>query len=177
MVAQLSVHPRETAAWLKEHGHEVKVTRVDGDYKPEEELEKIMWADVLIWQLPGWWMGAPWTCKKYMDVVYISGFGKIYTGDGRTRSDASKKYGSGGLCQGKYVMISSTWNAPEIAFTDKDQFFGGIGIDGVWNSFIKAHEFIGMTPLPSFASCDVIKNPHIDEDTQRLKEHLAKVFA
>ena len=53
--------------------------------------------------MPGWWMGAPWTVKKYMDDVFTEGHGSLYASDGRTRSDASKKYGSGGLVQGSDI--------------------------------------------------------------------------
>ena len=66
-----------------------------------------------------------------MDDVFTEGHGSLYASDGRTRSDASKKYGSGGLVQGKKYMLSLTWNAPMEAFTDKDQFFHGVGVDGV----------------------------------------------
>lgn len=60
-----------------------------------------------------------------MDDVFTEGHGALYASDGRTRSDASKKYGSGGLIQGKKYMLSLTWNAPLEAFTEKDQFFEG----------------------------------------------------
>ncbi len=35
----------------------------------KEEVQGFVWADVVIWQMPGWWMGAPWTVK-YMDDVF-----------------------------------------------------------------------------------------------------------
>ncbi|VFS38584.1 modulator of drug activity B [Escherichia coli] len=56
-------------------------------------------------------MGAPWTVKKYIDDVFTEGHGTLYASDGRTRKDPSKKYGSGGLVQGKKYMLSLTWNA------------------------------------------------------------------
>ncbi len=31
------------------------------------------------------------------------------------------------------------------AFTDKDQFFHGVGVDGVYLPFHKANQFLGMT--------------------------------
>ncbi|WP_241694196.1 NAD(P)H-dependent oxidoreductase [Komagataeibacter melomenusus] len=27
----------------------------------QAEIENILWADLVISQMPGWWMGAPWT--------------------------------------------------------------------------------------------------------------------
>jgi len=86
---------------LRELGHNVQITIADSQYDAAAEVEKFLWADTVIWQMPGWWMGAPWTVKKYMDDVFTVGHGKLYASDGRTRSDDSKKYGSGGLIQGK----------------------------------------------------------------------------
>ena len=68
---------------------------------------------------------------------------------GRTRSDASQRYGSGGLIQGKQYMLSLTWNAPQQAFDDPADFFEGKGVDAVYFPFHKANEFLGMTGLPS----------------------------
>jgi len=90
--------------FLRDAGHDVKVVRADGDYDVKTEVQNFLWADVVIWQMPGWWMGAPWTVKKYMDDVFTEGHGSLYASDGRTRSDASKKYGSGGLIQGKKYL-------------------------------------------------------------------------
>ncbi len=82
--------------FLRDAGHDVVVVRTDGDYDIQAEVQNFLWADTIIWQMPGWWMGAPWTIKKYMDDVFTEGHGSLYASDGRTRSDASKKYGSGG---------------------------------------------------------------------------------
>lgn len=133
---------------LRDLGHQVKIVRADSDYDIKEEVQNFVWADVVIWQMPGWWMGAPWTVKKYMDDVFTEGHGTLYASDGRTRSDAAKKYGSGGLVQGKKYMLSLTWNAPMEAFTEKDQFFHGVGVDGVYLPFHKANQFLGMDALP-----------------------------
>lgn len=89
--------------YLRDAGHDVKVVRAESEYDVKEEVQNFLWADVVIWQMPGWWMGAPWTVKKYIDDVFTEGHGALYASDGRTRSDASKKYGSGGLIQGKKI--------------------------------------------------------------------------
>ncbi|HEZ4406531.1 TPA: NAD(P)H-dependent oxidoreductase, partial [Neisseria meningitidis] len=33
-------------------------------YDVEAEIEKFVWMDAVIWQMPGWWMHEPWTVKK-----------------------------------------------------------------------------------------------------------------
>ncbi|MDR0806799.1 MAG: NAD(P)H-dependent oxidoreductase [Enterobacteriaceae bacterium] len=171
----LTLH-HAAADFLREAGHEVKETIVDQGYVIEDEIEKYLWADSVIYQQPGWWMGMPWILKKYIDDVFTAGHGRLYSSDGRTRFDASKKYGSGGLIQGKTYMLSVTWNAPQEAFDDPKQFFGGAGIDGVYLPFHKANQFLGMSPLPTFLCTDVMKNPDVEHNIQRLRQHLAKVF-
>lgn len=165
------------ARYLQEASHTVQVTTVDDGYDIEAEVQKYLWADVVIYQMPGWWMGAPWILKKYLDEVFTHGHGTLYGSDGRSRSDASKKYGSGGLIQGKKYMISTTWNAPVEAFTEPDQFFEGAGVDGVYLPFHKANQFLGMAPLPTFMCNDVIKQPSIDADINRYRVHLTELFA
>lgn len=150
---------------------------VDDGYVVADEIEKYLAADTLIYQMPGWWMGEPWTLKKYIDEVFTEGHGKLYASDGRTRSDAAKKYGSGGLLQGKNYMLSLTWNAPLQAFTDPEQFFEGVGVDGLYLHFHKANQFLGMEGLPTFICNDVIKQPDIAGDIARYRTHLSEIFA
>ncbi len=164
-------------SFLRDAKHDVQVTVVDNGYDIQAEVQKYLWADAVIYQMPGWWMGEPWILKKYIDEVFTAGHGSLYASDGRTRSDASKKYGSGGLIQGKKYMLSLTWNAPLEAFTDPDQFFHGVGVDGVYLHFHKANQFLGMEALPTFICNDVIKQPDIASDIARLRAHLAEVFA
>ena len=158
-------------------GHQVQVTRADSEYEAKAEVEKFLWADTVIYQMPGWWMGMPWTVKKYIDDVFTEGYGSLYANDGRSRSDVSKKYGSGGLIHDKNYMLSLTWNAPMDAFTDSDQFFHGVGVDGVYLSFHKANQFLGMQALPTFMVNDVIKAPEVEAYMAQYRKHLMQIFA
>ena len=161
---------------LTAFGLTVKTTHIDNGYLVKEEIEAYVWADAVIYQQPAWWMGPPWILKKYLDEVLTEGHGILYENDGRTRSDDAKKYGSGGLLQGKKYMLSATWNAPLQAFTDPEQFFEGVGVDGVYLPFHKANQFLGMSALPSFMCNDVIKEPHIEEIVESYKSHLREIF-
>ena len=162
---------------LCELGHTVQISRADSDYEIQAEIQKYVWADVVIYQMPGWWMGAPWTVKKYIDDIFTEGHGTLYASDGRSRSDASKKYGSGGLIHDKKYMLSLTWNAPMEAFTEQDQFFHGVGVDGVYLPFHKANQFLGMQSLETFIVNDVIKAPEVEAYMAQYREHLTQVFA
>ncbi|MGI8470693.1 NAD(P)H-dependent oxidoreductase [Pectobacterium brasiliense] len=165
------------ASFLRDKGHDVRVTVVDSGYDIEQEIQNYLWADTIIYQMPGWWMDTPWILKKYIDEVFTAGHGSLYASDGRSRSDASKKYGSGGLLQGRKYMLSLTWNAPLEAFSDPEQFFHGVGVDGVYLPFHKANQFIGLSPLPTFICNDVMKEPdvptYLANYRQHLDEHLA----
>ncbi|MBJ9978350.1 NAD(P)H-dependent oxidoreductase [Pseudomonas sp. S75] len=163
-------------AYLAQAGFDVQQTFIDGGYDLEEEVGKFLWADAVIYQMPGWWMGAPWTVKRYLDEVFTAGHGSLYASDGRSRSDASRRYGSGGLLHGKRYMISATWNAPQEAFDDPADFFEGKGVDAVYFPFHKANQFLGMEGLPTFLATDVMKRPDVPAAVAAYQAHLGAVF-
>jgi len=119
---------------LIENAYQVKVITMKDDYDVEAEVEKHMWSDAIILQTPVNWMGVPWSFKKYMDDVYTAGMdGRLCAGDGRSRQDPMKQYGSGGTLTGKKYMLSLTFNAPRESFDDPGQhFFGGKGVDDLF---------------------------------------------
>lgn len=163
-------------SYLRDAGHDVKSVRAESEYDVKAEVQNFLWADVVIWQMPGWWMGAPWTVKRYIDEVFTAGHGSLYANDGRTRSDSTQKYGSGGLVQGKRYMISATWNAPQQAFDDPSDFFEGKGVDAVYFPFHKANQFLGMSGLPTFLAVDVMKRPDVPAAVAAYQAHLDRVF-
>ncbi len=160
---------------LEKKGYTVKTTTVnDQNYQIKDEIEKHLWADYIIIQTPMYWMQTPWIFKKYMDEVYSSAMGgELCTGDGRTRQDPSKQYGTGGTAQDKKYMLSVTCNAPKEAFNDPNQtFFEGKTVDDVYFPLHLNYKFFGMEALPTFSAHDVLKNPKIEEDFTRFKEHI-----
>ena len=42
---------------LDRGGVDIKTTFIDEGYDVVEEVAKFLWADVIIYQMPGWWMG------------------------------------------------------------------------------------------------------------------------
>ena len=112
----------------------VAETFVERGYKPEEEVEKHVTAGLVILQTPVNWFGAPWIYKKYVDEVFNAGLNSkvLLEGDGRTRKDPSKQYGTGGKMQGRKFMISATWNAPRETFDNPGSFlYAGKGAAAV----------------------------------------------
>jgi modulator of drug activity B len=163
---------------LKSVGYELKTTTMKDDWDANEEVDKHTWADVVILQSPTNWMGLPWSFKKYMDEVYTAGmFGKMSQNDGRTAEEPKKNYGGGGLMQDTQYMLSLTFNAPEEAFDDKNEFlFAGKSVDDLYFPQHMNFKFFGMKPIPTFACFDVMKNPNIESDFKRLQKHLEENF-
>ncbi len=159
-------------------GCETQLTTMKDDWQVDAEIEKHRWADAILLQTPVNWMGVPWSFKKYMDHVYSFGMdGRLCDGDGRTRSDPTKQYGTGGTLSGKRYMLSLTFNAPGNSFNDVSQtFFEGKSADELFWPMHLNFRFFDMQPLETFACYDVMKNPQIESDFTRFREHLAANF-
>ena len=165
-------------ALLSEKGYDVRIRNMLEDWDVAEELGNHQWTDVILLQTPVNWMGVPWRFKQYMDEIYSAGMaGQLCDGDGRTRSDPEKQYGSGGTLAGKKYMLSLTFNAPREAFDDENQYlFKGKSVDDLFFPTHMNFRFFGMEPLETFACFDVLKNPDIENDFQRFDAHIAKHF-
>ncbi|WP_088831589.1 NAD(P)H-dependent oxidoreductase [Paenibacillus tyrfis] len=146
--------------------NEVQTTIIQNGYNIEEEQQKFIWADVIIYQTPVYWFSVPGLLKTYMDEVYA--YGLFFKG--------AEQYGRGGMLTGKKYMFSTTWNAPEEVFNDPTQFFRGASLEEALNHLHRAQEFLGLQPLKSFACYDVIKHPKIDTFTAELNAHLKSVL-
>lgn len=159
-------------------GHEVKHSTIMSEYNPEEEVDKHVWADVVIMQSPVHWMGLPWKAKKYIDEVYSVGTGgKLCETDGRTSKAPKKNYGTGGVLKNTKYMLSLTFNSPEEAFNDSSEYlFRGKSVDDLWYPQHVNFRFFGMTPIETFACFDVMKNPEIENDFRRLEKHIDRHF-
>ncbi|MDX1818728.1 MAG: NAD(P)H-dependent oxidoreductase [Marinobacter sp.] len=159
---------------LTAKGHQTRIVDVDKGWDVEQELANHQWADIILLQTPVNWMGVPWTFKKYMDEVYTAGMGgALCNGDGRTQDAPKANYGSGGTMDGKQYLISLTFNAPEEAFNDPEEYlFQGRGVDDLLFPMHMNFRFFGMTALDTFACYDVMKNPQIESDFQRFQAHL-----
>ena len=115
----------------------------------------------------------------YNKGVPKEGTKKLLTDDGRTRSDLSKQYGTGGQMQGKKFMISATWNAPEVAFDNPDQtLFAGKGLTDIFLPITSNYKFCGYDILESYNCFDIFKREREDiaKDIEDYPKHLEKIF-
>ena len=172
----------ETATFFNNmNGFEVKNTDINQPYDPDEEVEKFVWADLIIYHTPVWWFQLPHGLKEYIDVVFTVGHNKgIYHSDGRSSKNPAINYGTGGLLHGTKYMLTTSWNAPETAFTLQGEFFGQKNVDeGVMFGFHRMNAFTGMEALQSFHFHDMEKNVNeakIANYRGQYLEHLRQIF-
>ncbi len=163
--------------YFEENGCEVNVTKVCEEYSIEAEIKKFLAADLVILQMPMEWFNVSWSCKKYLDYVLTTGSqGLLCNGDGRHKENPKEGYGTGGKLTGKY-MLSVTSNAPCECFGNAgERLMRGLSEDDVLVPLHLTFQYIGLKPVKSFFSADVYKNPTIEEDIERFKEHLKHQF-
>jgi len=105
----------------------------------QEEMDKVDWADFLLFQYPVWWFDMPAILKGWVDRVFAAGYA----------------YGGGnmfdkGLLKGKRAMCSVTTGGPEAGYPDPDGnlmrnvqfgrlYFCGMEVLPVHVSFSAAH--------------------------------------
>ena len=163
---------------LETKGCEVKTTYIEKGYDIEDEIAKHEWADIVITQTPVYWFNTPWIHKKYIDEVFTTALvqARIIVDDGRTRSDETKQYGTGGLSQGKKYLLSATWNAPKEAFDDEKQILAnGKSADEVLINLSINYKFCGYEVLEGFHIHDVMKNPQVDTDLEKYKTKISSL--
>src|SRR5574344_2653318 len=141
--------------FFKENNFLIKYTNIDKGYDIKEECEKFEWAGYVLFQYPVYWMGVPWITKKYFDETFTQG--RHYESDGRSRSDVSKTYGSGGLLKGKKYMLSITYNCPTTEFSNPKSFFDVLSLDEANVATHKTLQFFGFEPLKTYLVHDIFK--------------------
>lgn len=163
-----------TSVFLTENGFEVRITKTGEEYDTAKEIENFVWADIIIFHTPIWWFQVPNRLKLFIDDVFQQGRGTIYKSDGRTHTNPEYNYGTGGLLQGRKYMVTSSWNAPEGAFTIPREIMYGFPPDkGVLYGFHIAMKFVGLTKLQGMHFYDVAKGLTQERLNNYHKEYLA----
>lgn len=161
--------------FFEANNFEILETKVEAGYDADEEVEKHLQADIIILQTPINWFGAPWIYKKYADEVFSSaGISKKFLeSDGRTRTDPSRQYGTGGYLQGKKFMVSATWNAPVTAFDDPNQIlFQGRNTADFFIPITSNYRFCGVDIVPDYNCFDIFKDGDIAKNLENYPMHL-----
>ncbi|GLB48997.1 NAD(P)H-dependent oxidoreductase [Neptunitalea lumnitzerae] len=160
--------------FTRNNSFELKITDINEPYDLESEVDKYLWADIVIYHFPIWWFAMPFALKEYIDKVFTAGHRKgMYYSDGRKSDNPNVNYGKGGLLHGKKYMVTTSWNAPETAFTLPGEFFKETSVDdGILFGFHRMNEFIAMEALPSMHFHDVEKNGGTKRIEALKKEYL-----
>lgn len=160
-------------------GHEVIQTDIETGYDLDKEVQKHVNADIVILQTPINWFGAPWIYKKYVDEVFNSGLHSkvLLDSDGRTRSDPTRQYGTGGRMQGKKFMVAATWNAPTETFNNTESvLFEGKGTADLLLNITSNYRFIGFEILKDYGIHDIFRDTtDIGAELEGYRKHLAWV--
>ena len=166
-----------TVEVMKEKGFAYRVTNINDAFDPLAEVENFKWADVIIYHTPIWWFQLPNGMKRYIDEVFTAGHDNgIYRNDGRSRKNPDVNYGTGGLMQGKRYMVTTSWNAPQTAFTLEGEFFDRHTVDeGVLFGFHKMNQFVGMTRIEGFHFHELEKNATPERIAEYHKAYVAHI--
>lgn len=169
-----------TVEVMKRKNFAYRVTNINDDFDPMMEVENFKWADIVIYHTPIWWFQLPNRFKRYLDEVFTAGHNNgIYRNDGRSRKNPDVNYGTGGLMQGKRYMLTTSWNAPQTAFTLEGEFFDRHTVDEVLFGFHKMNQFVGMKRIEGFHFHDLEKNAtkeRIDCYHQEYTAHINEVI-
>jgi NAD(P)H dehydrogenase (quinone) len=134
------------------------------------ELEKLLWADAVIFQFPVWWFGFPAILKGWVERVFAYKFAYGYKDAGNTY-----RYGDGALA-GKRALLSVTVGGPEVDYSPR-------GINGPLEHllFPITHGtlfFPGMDVLPTFAVYGTarIDEAGVEAAKRALEQRMVRLF-
>ena len=118
--------------------------------------------------------------KQYLDEVLTAGYGKdkgMWSSDGRDQKNPEIKYGTGGLLHNKNYVLTTSWNAPQGAFSLPDEFFKEISVDdGPMSGFHGMNRYLGLELLESLKFFDVEKNADTKAQLKSYKNFLNEKF-
>lgn len=123
------------------------------------EVEKVRWAELIIFSFPIYWYSMPAIMKGWIDRVFISGY--CYGG--------TRIYDRGGL-RGKRALLSTSLGGQR-------HMFGPGAIHGELDTLLRPIQqgmlgYVGLTVLPPFVAFHM---PYVTQEAreQTLREHLA----
>jgi NAD(P)H dehydrogenase (quinone) len=155
-------------SFVSESGHAFTTGTQTEDV--EQEQQKLLRSDAVVFQFPLWWFGFPAILKGWVDRVFAYGFAYGYKGAGNTY-----RYGDGALA-GKRALLSVAAGGPAADY-------GPRGINGPLEQllFPITHGtlfFAGMDVLPTFAVYGAGKMDEEDVEAAKrvLEQRMVRLF-
>jgi NAD(P)H dehydrogenase (quinone) len=131
----------------------------------QAEMEKIVWADMIIFNFPLWWFSVPAILKGWVDRVFAMGF--AYGG--------GKGVYDNGVFKGKKGMLCISTGGPEIAYGEK-------GKNGNLDTILFHINhgmlyFIGLEVLPPFVVYSPVRltDPERGSQLKKYREYLLTI--
>jgi NAD(P)H dehydrogenase (quinone) len=159
---------RKNPAFFNAFLEAIKASKT-GAFTPDikEEMEKVKWADQLIFQFPIYFTAMPAVMKGWIDRVLAPGFGF---------NPITKSAYDTGLLKGKSAMLVITTGSP------KEMYSEG-GAHGDLNKHLESithcvFEFMGMRVLPSYIIYEVssMSRERGTEELDKYKKRLLELY-
>jgi len=129
----------------------------------KDEVEKIKWADMIIFQFPVWWTSPPAILKGWFDRVFLPGV---------VHNIAEGKLYDTGLLKGKKAILSFTTGATKDVYSSE-------GPHGELDEIFKfiTHNILELTGLEVLPSIGIygpamISKEHVKEELEKFKERI-----
>jgi NAD(P)H dehydrogenase (quinone) len=136
-----------------------------GTFVPDimEEMDKVKWADMLIFQFPIYFTGMPAIMKGWLDRIFAAGF---------AFDPITQGVYENGLLKGKKVMMTITTGADENTYSES-------GAHGDIHTLLKyithcIFEYVGLEVLPSYIMFSV--NSQSQEKGQQRLENYGEIL-
>lgn len=163
-VADAEDFPARAAGTRLVYHRESEQAYKNGQLTPEvsRELEKLTWAEVVVFQFPLWWFGPPAILKGWLDRVLVNGFA---IGVPKPGTRQWLRYGEG-LLEGRRGMLAVTTGGREAQFSER-------GINGPIDDLLfpfnhGIFHYTGMKALAPFVAFRTVRST--PEDFERMRE-------
>ena len=133
---------------LSEKGHKVKLSDVTKDtWDVDREVEKLLWADTVIYIMPLMWFNMPAPLVKWLDEVLL--YEKTFV--------ITDEYGEGGQVPANNFMIVTTSNMKSSDLGKGFVLKDAPHIDDVLQPLIMTNHYLSIrNQIPTFHAGDVI---------------------
>ncbi len=132
---------------LAAKGHKVKFSDVTNDWDVQREVDKLLWADSIIYIMPIMWFNMPAPMVKWLDEVLI--YNKTFV--------ITDEYGEGGLIPADRFMIVTTSNMKASDLGKGFVLQGAPTIDDLLRPLIMTNHYLSIRDqIPTFHAGDVI---------------------